>query len=57
MTNGPTCEAFCAKVTIAVSLVLRARIVDSPGVFVPACCSVSFCVVWACTGLICAVLH
>lgn len=47
----PTCDAFCVKVTMAITLVHSAF-----RVFVPACCSVIFCVVWACTELICAVL-
>lgn len=60
VTNGPTCEAFCVKVTIAVTLALHAHVVDCPDVFVPACCSVAefLCCVglyWAylcCTALI-----
>lgn len=56
VTNGPTCDAFCVKVTMAITLEGRARVVNSSGAFVPVCCSVICCVVWACTELICAVL-
>lgn len=54
--NGPTCDAFYVKVTIAITLEGRAPLVNSSGVFVLVCCSVICCVVWACTELICAVL-
>lgn len=33
MTNGPTCDAFCVKVTMAITLELHAHVVDCPGVF------------------------
>lgn len=56
VTNGPTCDAFCVKVTMAITLEGCAHVVNSSGVFVPVCCSVICCVVWACTELICAVL-
>lgn len=56
VTNGPTCDAFYVKVTMAITLEGRARLVISSGVFVRVCCSIICCVVWACTELICAVL-
>lgn len=56
VTNGPTCDAFCVKVTKAITLEERAHVGNSSGVFVSVCCSVICCVVWACTELICAVL-
>lgn len=56
-TNGPTCDAFCLKVTMAITLQGRAHAVVSWCLCACiVCCSVICCVVWACTELICAVL-
>lgn len=57
VTNGPTCDAFCVKVTTAITLEGRAHVVNSSGVFVP-CAVVLFAVLcgpaWSLSVLYCA---